>query len=606
MNPVQFPPPVVIILTQSSVSLARRILQSLTGAQLYGLSARVTDADTYYQEFAPTLQDLFSKGTPIIGICAAGILIRTIAPLLNNKYLEPPVIAVAEDGSAVVPLLGGLQGANDLARIIASGLEIQPAITTTGDIRFRTTLLNPPAGYVLANPDDGKTFISNLLAGQTLKVEGDAPWLYNSKLPITDSGALTIKITEKNVPFYPNCLVYHPQKLIFIIATNKTKVDNSNHSVNSSIQHTKNISINPPDYSILDRENLTQSLQQANLSTHAIAGIFCPQADANHPQILELAHHLNRPIRFFPNQPALTPQEIGMGIAQHISGENHPPTIAIASTPELICMVVICPQIINAAEYGQGRGKLTVIGTGPGSSNLMSPQVKTVLESATDLVGYTTYLNLVGTLKPNQTRHDSDNREELDRARFALNLAATGKDVAVVSSGDPGIYAMAAAILEVIDRDKNPNWQTIDLEIAPGISAVQAAAAKVGAPIGHDFCLISLSDILKPWSIIEQRIQAAAEADFAIAFYNPVSRSRTWQLSQAKEILLQYRSPQTPVILGKNLTRAKEEVTILSLGELDITQVDMRTIIIVGSSHTRVIPKFGGGVWVYTPRWYEK
>ena len=170
-------------------------------------------------------------------------------------------------------------------------------------------------------------------------------------------------------------------------------------------------------------------------------------------------------------------------------------------------------------------------------------------------MGYKFYLDLAGTLRFGQKRHDSDNREEIDRARFALDLAASGKSVAVVSSGDPGIFAMAAAVFEAIDFDAKPEWQGIDIRVAPGISAMQAAAAAIGAPLGHDFCVISLSDILKPWEVIEQRIAAAAGADLVMAFYNPISKQRIWQLARAIEILLQSRDPKTPVILGRNLGR---------------------------------------------------
>lgn len=586
MNLSLLPSPVVIVLTQTSVPLARRIIQDLPGGQIYGLSTRVTDADVFYEEFGPTLRELFTVGTPIIGICAAGILIRTLASLLNNKYLEPPVIAVAEDGSAVVPLLGGLHGVNDLARIIASRLEIPPGITTTGDIRFRTTLLNPPPGYILANPEDAKGFIANLIAGHTLKLIGDAPWLYESKLPIVTNGNLTIQVTEKNAQPSPSCLVYHPQKIILAIA--------SNHSQNFATNHLK-----------IDRELILTTLAEHNLAINAIAGIFCPLTDGANPSIIAIAKQLNRPLRFLHHEFRENAIVNATTIVAEILKTSTSEIIPIVSTPEITCLAAISTKIIHPQEYGQPRGKLTIVGTGPGDKMNMSPQVQTALANATDLVGYTTYLNLVSPLLPGQTRHDSDNRQELDRARFALDLAVTGKNVVLVSSGDPGIYAMATAVFEVIDTDNNPAWSTVEIEVAPGISAVQTAAAKVGAPIGHDFCVISLSDILKPWSIIAQRIEAAAAADFVIAFYNPVSKTRKQQLVQAQEILLRYRHPHTPVILGKNLTRSKEEVIIQTLAELNQEQVDMGTVIIVGSSRTKIIPRHDGGMWVYTPRWYD-
>jgi cobalt-precorrin 5A hydrolase/precorrin-3B C17-methyltransferase len=265
----------------------------------------------------------------------------------------------------------------------------------------------------------------------------------------------------------------------------------------------------------------------------------------------------------------------------------------------------IAPQPIDIHTIGQGLGKLSIVGTGPGSAEWMSPQVKAVLQEATDWVGYSTYLNLVESLRRGQTRHDSDNRVELERSRLALNLAAEGRTVAVVSSGDPGIYAMAAAVLETVDRDRNPLWQRVEIQICPGISAMQAAASLVGAPLGHDFCAISLSDILKPWSAIEQRLTAAAQGDFVIAFYNPISSQRTWQLEQAKELLLQWRKPETPVVLAHNVGRPGQSVIIKNLGDLASTDADMRTMIVVGSSKSRLIQQLHQKAWLYTPRHYE-
>jgi cobalt-precorrin 5A hydrolase/precorrin-3B C17-methyltransferase len=221
-------------------------------------------------------------------------------------------------------------------------------------------------------------------------------------------------------------------------------------------------------------------------------------------------------------------------------------------------------------------------------------------------VGYTTYLELAEPLRKGQQRHGFENREELGRASIALDLAAEGRAVALVSSGDPGIYAMAAAVFEVIERDDKPAWRGIDMQVCPGISAMQAAAAHVGAPLGHDFCAISLSDILKPWSIIEQRIAAAAQGDFVLVFYNPVSKQRTWQLHKAREMLLQWRSPDTPVILARNLGRPGQAVTVQRLDQLTPADADMRTIILVGSSQTRTIQRGDGGRWVYTPRRYAE
>jgi len=559
----------VIVLGQTSVPLARQIMTAIP-ATLYGLSDRTSDVDINFTNFGDTLRSLFVQGTPIIGICAAGILIRTLAPLLSDKRVEPPVLAVAEDGSAVVPLLGGLNGANDLARLIATALHVSPAITTTGDLRFRTPLLSPPTGYRLANSDEeAKTFLADLLAGATVKVDGIAPWLSNSRLPIAENAALTIQITERVVAITPNRLVYHPSTIA--IAVQNTFAE--------------------PQQLVTQ---VQQQLAAANLAVGAVAGVFSTVAEAANPEIHALAQSLNVPARFFRTQsPTSALAMAAVGSSGHLV-DLHSDIVAIA----------IAAQPIDPYTIGQPQGRLSIIGTGPGGTQWMSPEVKEIIRRATDLVGYSTYLKLIGTLADGKQCHESDNREELSRARMALDLATEGRDVVVVSSGDPGIYAMASAVFEVIERDANPEWNSLAIHVAPGISAMQAAAAAIGAPLGHDFCAISLSDILKPWSAIEQRLTAAAQADFVIAFYNPVSLQRTWQLAAACEILLKWRDGSTPVVLGKNLGRPGQTVKTLSLAKLKPEDADMRTVIIIGSSKTRTIQR-NSGSWVYTPRTYQ-
>jgi cobalt-precorrin 5A hydrolase/precorrin-3B C17-methyltransferase len=274
-------------------------------------------------------------------------------------------------------------------------------------------------------------------------------------------------------------------------------------------------------------------------------------------------------------------------------------------TSDNLTAIASTPLPIDVNNIGQARGKLAIVGTGPGSENWMSKEVKEVLQTSTDWVGYKTYLNLVEPLRKNQQRHESDNRVEIERAKSALDLAATGRSVAVVSSGDPGIFAMAAAVFEVLEQENQPQWQSIEIQVCPGISAMQAAAAAVGAPLGHDFCAISLSDILKPWSIIAERIDAAAKADFAITFYNPVSKQRTWQLEKAKEIILRRRSPETPIVLARNLGRTGQFTEIKTLDRLRGEDADMRTVILIGSSQTRVITRPNNNTWVYTPRRFD-
>ena len=242
-----------------------------------------------------------------------------------------------------------------------------------------------------------------------------------------------------------------------------------------------------------------------------------------------------------------------------------------------------------------------------------------MLRKATDWVGYGLYLDLISELYNGQKLHYFDLGEEKLRVQHSLELAAQGKTVALISSGDPGIYAMSSLVFEMLEIGNSASsaknyakentvteWQRIHVEVSPGISALQAASARIGAPLGHDFCTISLSDLLTSWETIERRIHAAAEGDFVIAFYNPVSRRRTTQLLQAKKILLKHRLVATPVIIARNLGREEEKIKVVSLENLDPAQVDMLTVVLVGSSQSRSVQFPNGVVKVYTPRGYEK
>lgn len=250
-------------------------------------------------------------------------------------------------------------------------------------------------------------------------------------------------------------------------------------------------------------------------------------------------------------------------------------------------------------------GWIAVVGLGPGRSEWLVPEAATCIADATDLVGYHTYLSMVPSeLHHGQVVHGSDNRQEIDRARFALQLASEGRRVAVISSGDPGVFAMASALFEAqTDEQVRPEWAELDIIVVPGISAALATAARAGAPLGHDWCMISLSDNLKPWSIIEKRLRNALDADFVLALYNPVSRHRPTQLSTAFEIIRAYREPSTPIVLGRDVARPGERVDIVELGDIDLGRCDMRTVILVGSSTTR-IDTLGGRQRVHTPRSY--
>ena len=548
------PAPAIVILGNGSLSTAQRIQQCYPEALIYGLTGRVEGADRGYSDFGATLRELYQQDTPIIALCAAGIVIRTLAPLLLEKGAEPPVLAVAEDASAVVPLLGGLGGVNDLARNIAAGLGIAPAITTSGELRFGTCLLNPPQGYALGDLELGKRFVSDLLAGESVRIEGDAPWLASAQLPESQQARLAIHIgSAEREPAADELLIYPRNVLVKVAAE-----------------------VSP--------QAIREALHDAKLAWQSLACIVADETLMASASLRETALELAVPLRFVSAGEPVVPavwREMGNDMS-----------LGVAPAP------------LDPLQLGRARGRLAVIGLGPGAAELMVPAVKAELARANDVLGYETYVRMAGPFRDDQVMHCTDNREEMQRARHAFELAAQGRSVVVVSSGDPGVFAMAAAVLEALHESTDPQWHSVDLEMLPGVSASLATAAQAGAPLGHDFCVMSLSDNLKPWSIIEKRLDLASEADLALAFYNPISRSRPWQLGVALEIVRRHRTPQTPVVLGRDIGRPGQTLRVTTLGELTPDQVAMRTMVLVGSSTTCTFPRADGTQWVYTPRWY--
>ncbi|HEY6878283.1 MAG TPA: precorrin-3B C(17)-methyltransferase [Polyangiales bacterium] len=245
-------------------------------------------------------------------------------------------------------------------------------------------------------------------------------------------------------------------------------------------------------------------------------------------------------------------------------------------------------------------GFVRVLGLGPGPSHWVTPEARNALDEADTIVGYRAYVSRLA-LREGQTVHGSDNGDELSRARLALELAAGGARVAVVSGGDPGVFAMAAAVFEAIDAGP-PTWRGLDVTVLPGVTAMLAASARLGAVLGNDFCAINLSDNLKPWRVIEQRLRAAAEADFVIALYNPASKARPEQVHRAFALLRQHRALEVPVVFAQAIGRPDEAITVVTLGDADPTLADMRTLLLIGASTTRAIARTGGGSWLYSPR----
>ncbi|MGE8475219.1 MAG: precorrin-3B C(17)-methyltransferase [Paraburkholderia hospita] len=572
-------PPAIVILGVGAQDTARRVQSLYDGAQVHGLQGRVADADVAYTELNAHLRELYASGTPIIALCAAGIVIRCIAPLLADKGVEPPVLAVAEDGSAVVPLLGGLSGVNVMAREIAAALDVPPAITTSGELRFGACVLNPPDGYTLASIDQGKRFVSDLLAGEATRIEGDAPWLDSVQLPRADDARRAIRVTPLAWNGATDELVIHPRSVV--VAVHAT---------------------GPDDGSLHQR--ILEAAQTHGLAAQSLAVLLAPASLTGDPALQQAADALQVALRF----------AVGSGedndAAEMLRQTLRVPHNALDANADTPIAFAVAHAPLDPATVGRARGKLSVIGLGPGDASLMVPAARTALTQATDILGYETYVKMAGPFRADQRVHGTDNREEMQRARHAFELASTGRHVAMVSSGDPGVFAMAAAVLEALDEVRDDaqyaGWAGVELEIVPGVSAALATAAQAGAPLGHDFCMLSLSDNLKPWSIIEKRLRHAAEADLVMAFYNPISRARPWQLDKALDIVRECRAPSTTVVLGRDIGRPGATLKTTTLAELKSADVDMRTMVIIGSSTTRVFrPARRGREWVYTPRWYE-
>ncbi len=594
--------PAIILLGASALDTANQIKATFPQAELHGQAKRLpaADVDRGFTDLAAHLQALFRAGRPIIALTAAAIPIRLLAPCLGDKKTEPPVLAIAEDGSAVVPLLGGHRGANDLARRIAAAIDGTAAITTAGDLRLGIALDQPPAGWTIANPAMIKETTAALLAGEPVALEvraGSADWLHQAKL-FTDARARRrILVTDQAAPAEPGTLVYHPPTLALGVGCER--------------------GVAPAELI----ELVDTTLAQQGLAKDALAGVFSIALKAAEPAMHALADHLEVPTRFFSAEtleaqaPRLaTPSDlvfretgchgVAEGAALAAAGASGKLIVEKTKSQRATLAIARADQGIDISSIGHPQGQLVIIGIGPGQEAWRTPEADLWLARADHWIGYKGYLDLLERDRPGLICHDFALGEEEDRARAALDLAASGQRVALISSGDAGIYAMASLVFELLDREEDQAWQRTEVQVSPGISALQAVAARAGAPIGHDFCTISLSDLMTPWPVIEQRLKAAAAGDFVIALYNPASLKRRIGLAKALDIIEQSRPGDTPVIIGKKLGRAGEDIEVTSLNALDQDSIDMLSLVMIGASQTRLAKRLHGRPFVYTPRGY--
>ncbi len=592
--------PAVVALTAAGLGCARRIAAAIPGAQVHGLAGRTEGADIEFTDTMAHLGGLFQAGRPIVGVCAAGILIRAVAAHLTDKRAEPPVLAVAEDASSVIPLLGGHNGANALARKIADTLGTVAAVTTAGDLRFGFALDDPPPGWRVANPQAAKPVMAAMLAGRPVAVEiesGDAGWI-TAGIDTNGGADAAVRVTHRapKTATADGALVLHPPVLALGVGCERGCAAEELISL------------------------AMETLAEAGLAPEAVAAVVSVDVKADEAAVHALAERLRVPARFFTaaELEAETPRlenpsdvvfaEVGChgvaeGAALAATGPQGELLVAKHKSRRATCAVGFFTPGIAPERLGRKRGRLTVVGIGPGQAGWRTPAVTAALAGADEVVGYRLYLDLIADVIGGKPTHCSELAQEEARVRLALERAAEGLDVVLVSSGDAGIYALATLAFELLDREDRADWNRLAIAVEPGVSAIQAAAARIGAPIGHDFCTVSLSDLLTPWEVIEGRLKAAAEGDFIVALYNPVSKRRRHQLPAARDALLRHRPAETPVVLARNLGRAAEALEVIRLDELVPERVDMLTLVLIGNSQTRAFER-GGRKWVYTPRGY--
>ncbi|WP_027135863.1 precorrin-3B C(17)-methyltransferase [Geminicoccus roseus] len=592
----------IVILGARSRSLAEQVAAVLPGAKIHAPAGCAAPADQRFVRATDQILALYRQNVPTILIGAAGIAIRAAAPALADKRAEPPLLAVAEDGSVVVPLLGGHRGANALARQIAARIGGQAAVTTAGDLSLGVALDEPPPGFACADPGPAKPITAHLLEDGAVALDdpqGLAGQAGLADLRTDPASSWTIALTHEARPPAPHCLTWHPRTLVLGVGCER----------------------NAPADLLVD--HVLATLDEAGLAPRSIACIASIDLKADEPALAALAARLGVPARFFPAERLLAEtdrlssrseivfREVGCygvaeGAALAAAGTAGRLLVEKRRGERVTCAVALAAAPLDPATLGQARGRLAVIGVGPGQRAWRTHEAEQLLERATDIVGYGLYLDLVADRIGHAVRHDFALGEEEARCRHALALAATGRDVALVCSGDAGIFAMASPLVELLEAPADPAWARIELVVAPGISAMQAASARLGAPLGHDFCAISLSDLLTPRPDIERRLHAAAQGDFVIAFYNPVSRRRRDLLPLAKAILLAHRPASTPVAIARSLGRSEEAIEVTTLQALDPEQVDMLSLVLVGSSNSRQVTLPSGRALVLTPRGYDR
>lgn len=585
--------PVFIALNARGLATARLAQTALGRGEVHGLLGRTNGADVNFRATGGHLRALFEAGKPIVAFMASGALIRILAPCLSNKHVEPPVLAASLDGAYVVPLLGGHHGGNALALAVADAISGKAAITTGSDTALGAALDDPPNGWRVDHDGALQGLLQEAIAAEGIQFTGSGPrpdWIKAA------SNGPIIEVSDRAERQNSELRLIPPTIALGLGCERDT----------------------PPEMLIAHAK---YAIQEAGVHASAVAVVSSIDVKMDEAAVHAVGAALGVPVRFFSAQALrrlgprlLTPSAIvekevgapGVSEAAALAAAGPGATLILPKIKGARVTAAVARSIlpIHGEAVGQPRGVLHIVGLGPGDPAYRTPAATSAIRQAEDIVGYDLYLDLAADAVPaHATLHPFPLGAERDRARHAISLAASGRKVALLASGDPGVYALATLALEELDSENRADWNRIAIDVIPGVSAMQMAAARLGAPLGHDFCAISLSDLLTPWATIEQRLEGAAAADFVVAFYNPVSRRRREGLVKARDILLTARAADTPVAYARNLGRPTEAVTFSTLGAMSPDDCDMLTTVIVGSSRSRQI-QLGGRTLVYTPRGY--
>ena len=598
--------PCVFCLTPSGYETAQRIAKLVDGSLHVPekLASKIHDAA--YENFGDAIREAFIAEKCIIGVCASGILIRLLAPIISSKHIDPPVLCIAEDRSSVIPLLGGHNGANKLATELARDLSSHAAITTASELIFGVALDNPPQGWRLVKPAETKKVTSAILSGQNVQIGGYADWL----APLGKC-----KNVKFNIPTYKNAeiviqpetdsvsLVYHKQE--FYIGVGCSRYCPSDDLV-----------------ALVGR-----TLKMNGIASESIYGICSVTLKSDELALQVLAENLDVPLRFYTpdrleeelpriaNPSKIVFDEVGThSVAEAAclcaAGPDGQLIISKQKAENATCAIAHSGN--RPGDPGHQRGILSIVGIGPGWSGWRTQEASCAIAKADYIVGYKLYLDLIKSSIVNKNCASFKLGEEEERCIYALELAGKGHNVALICSGDSGIYAMSSLVMELLSRGKNEDRvsesaRRCEIKCIPGISAMQAASARAGALLGHDFCTISLSDLLTPRETIIQRIEHAASGNFVIALYNPASRRRKTLLPEAINIILKYRSINTPILIARSLGRSDEQINISRLSDFNSSKVDMLTTLIIGNNESQIIGDTNSNNWMaYTPRGYSK